>query len=938
MSLTLWAIEAARKNKGQDIVPGSSRHITAEMQTNLQIAKNGITAFDDKLSACIEQLNEIIGGINSNSPDLIDKVSQMSLLNLDIKDEITMSNSTWLRTELIDSRPELKLETSERVLLSEKLTNEKLKSEKLTSERILSSERVLPSEKEPSEPLLPRGNADGGKKALKFPNSQKVEKEEAEFGFEKAEESSGHQVPSDELQSKQTHEVKPETKNGKTDTKSGKTDARLDDIALSPIHIPRTAPLTSPNVDLSFIPIAKSINPQKYSTTEPAGNGEFEGTGNGDYEKIRESVRERTRERDKLHDLRTETGVKAEAEEEESDTSFQAISTAIRKSFAGKLSMGQNTGQLPLHSDQKSDPNALHEAASKIQDTSTVDSANGSRVTSANMTRWERPTYAKRSSVFVALPDREPILYLNSRQSIKVKMEELAPKRDLALPQQGSMAEKLSKAVSESNGDDHVNESSNPVLAFDSFKSSKFGASVNSGEFVASSNTSYSTRSVNLAGSLNLRNTAQRAQARSKQTARKVTKPIEPKFKASSVKMSSIPKISPLKPRGRSRSPVSTKDVNRTTISSQRRFTSRTTESGSPIRREIPKTKLNPRAEKKIENHIVLKREDPSSVESSRSPTKYSYRTDAEKNSPTDYRAISPVLKQEPRSAQKSALPVSTKPTLPLTAKEKQFQNKFLTTTLNPENPPHFTTAKLQQRGPSPVKKSQPAASQKVTGGAVIDHNRKLPSMPLKFEPSSRPKHKISLAITHAQDHRENGAKGGTSPSEKLVNSPKKRERTLTDKLELSSRKSTKRYEPADIHVAPRKRAGGNAVPLPDAARGIFNDDRGKNKGKPNKPSVTPYKAPTLSRKSLANLGAPAASPQYGPNALPDIPSDDEALKKTKYLKSWAQTPQLLRAMKDTRDIDPVDVFGDVPLLKMDEVFESAASRQRGMASPGISP
>lgn len=862
MSSTLWAIEAARKNKGNEILPGSSRHITAEMQTNLEIAKNGILAFNDKLLACVVQLNDIIDGINSGaSPELIEKVAQMSLANYDVKDEnSTMSGNslTWLRSDRSftegPSRPELKLELSEKVLLQsdrQLLSSDALlpkKPDQLTYV-INREEEMPPTVEKPVEADLQQGNEVNGDTARlpPYPENQQTQR---------AEETPVALPPS------------MEPKNAGA--------PKLEEIVtapLSPIHIPRTtAQLTSPNVDLSFIPIANSINPQKF---------------------------------DKTPDVKAEL-------EEESDTSFQAISTAIRKSFAGKLSMGQLAGSLPLYSDYKDMENGLisNELSSNHQDHPTTGSETNSTNKAASQKPRPRQAYAKRSSVFVALPDREPISYLNSRQSIKVKTEEdqLKSKRSLVLPRLTS---------------EHT-------------------------VFQAPEDSSASARSLNIANNLNLRNPNQSAKRTDSKAARSKIKSVSSapgelnlKPKSANLRMGTIPKMSPTKNHVRSRSPVLVGDKSKPPVVTQRRFTSRTTESGSPSRRVLadstPSAISRDGVNGRITNKVVLKREEPSSVESSRSPTKYSYRADlaSDKNSPTDYRALSPVVKEEPKSSQKVVAPIGSRVSKPPTAKEKQFKNRFLTTTLNPENPPQFIAVKSQPRRASPVKKVPSVATERTKIDRKVD--RKIPSVSLKFEPSSRPKQKINLSISHAQEARENTARVGTSPTERLVTSPK-RARTMTDKLELSSRKSIKRLEPVDIHVAPRKRAVGNAVPLPDAARGIFTNDRNKEKRKNKKSLVTPSRAQTMSRKSLADLGATAGSPQYGPNALPDIPSDDEALKSRKYLKSWAETPQLLRAMKENKDLDPVAVFGDVPVLKMDDVFESAASRQRGMASPRISP
>lgn len=870
MSSTLWAIEAAKKNRRNDVVPGTSRYITAEMKTNVDIAKFGISSFSEPLLTCVDQLNDIIDDINAGaSALLLEKVTRLSLAHLDVKEEESMTSrsySKWSQSERSSTeemtRPELKLEMSKKILpLADPIEH--------PAEPFVppAGPNLLPISVLPSLTSEPKESPKSPKLSLE----SHIPANSTANGNEKCSpEKVGTNSSSDLYNRKETR--RQPLSSSKSIPENGKTDDIIS-TALSPIHIPRSvAPLTSPNVDLSFIPIANSINTQKFE------NGP--------------SI------------------VKPELLEE-SDTSFQAISTAIRKSFAGKLSMGQFAGSLPLYSDFRDETDArLNSQDVPPKKTEPIEESDAVSGNVAS-TRKERSIYTKRSSVFVALPDREPISYLNStRQSMKIKTEDLDTKvRSLV-----------------SKGSTSLHREAKP---------SKVA-------------TRPASKLVNIAKNLDLRFPLQSAARHSPPGPRSPTgrrSPSRPKEKNDSsyaaaatvnLRASSIPRISPVRASMRSRSPRGDRERVRSSVHSQKGLSTRTTDSGSPNRDgTVPRGPLLSTASSaRSRNKFSLAIDEASSAQNSRSPTKYNDRTDNEsiKDSPTDYNVITPAVKKEPDILQRLTLPTSasiSKAAKSSSAKEPRLKNRFLTTTLNPENPPQFAP-KTQSKKSSPTKRDPPVLAE----SKVV---RKVPAASLKFEPNSRPKQKINLAISHKQELRESAARGGTSPTERLVTSPKKRQRTTISKLEFSQRKSLKRHpEPADIHVAPRKRAAGNAVPLPDAARGIFTADHNKDKEKRKiqKALITPLRN---RGKSLIDLGN-VNSPGIRPDALPEIPSDDEVLKSKKYLKSWAETPELLKVMKENKDLDPVAVFGDVPVLRMDDVFESAASRQRGMASPKMVP
>ncbi|KAK0506217.1 hypothetical protein EDD18DRAFT_1122489 [Armillaria luteobubalina] len=73
---------------------------------------------------------------------------------------------------------------------------------------------------------------------------------------------------------------------------------------------------------------------------------------------------------------------------------------------------------------------------------------------------------------------------------------------------------------------------------------------------------------------------------------------------------------------------------------------------------------------------------------------------------------------------------------------------------------------------------------------------------------------------------------------------------------------------------------------------------------------------------------------------LPDVPSEysdsddeDRKMKKADELPLWAQSPELRQALENQATINPDDIFGPVPVLRMEEVFRTRASRFRARTS-----
>ncbi|RCK61020.1 hypothetical protein Cantr_08685 [Candida viswanathii] len=122
-----------------------------------------------------------------------------------------------------------------------------------------------------------------------------------------------------------------------------------------------------------------------------------------------------------------------------------------------------------------------------------------------------------------------------------------------------------------------------------------------------------------------------------------------------------------------------------------------------------------------------------------------------------------------------------------------------------------------------------------------------------------------------------------------------------------------------------------NGVALPDAARGVLNKENANKKHL----HQTPTKPTT---KKYGDI-LPATPAQISPGSLPAILSDDDiSAADKKVLQSWAHTPVLRRTIMNNRAIDPTTVFKSNPKIDLKETFENDESVKRGQQSPGPTP
>lgn len=231
--------------------------------------------------------------------------------------------------------------------------------------------------------------------------------------------------------------------------------------------------------------------------------------------------------------------------------------------------------------------------------------------------------------------------------------------------------------------------------------------------------------------------------------------------------------------------------------------------------------------------------------------------------------------------------------------------NKFMVTKLDPRNPPTFVPSRVLEQ------KLSPNTGGRAAFGALPDLQRspKNPVSGMKFSSHSLHSKDLDVAVSESTNAPHNTNAFG-SPR-KTPGSPRKAD--ALKRLEKTKPSSSAGQNTGMLSkLVTRRKPAGNAVPLPDAARGHFVKDRPREK--------TGVEQKTPRRK-------PERSSPATKNELPDIPSDDELLRRTKYLKSWAATPEILRVLNEKPAPDPRTIFGDIPVLDIDEIFSSIAPK-----------
>ncbi|PSK40699.1 hypothetical protein C7M61_000347 [Candidozyma pseudohaemuli] len=880
MSSCLWATEAARR-KRKPLFPGSSRFNASELHHGVQKTRDGVASMQELISPLASDLNSFIDLLNNGDKEKVllhvEYMESTKLESVPVESSMDESSSR-LWSAGGSATPDLTTVKTERfentLLLAEAIRSEvrdELKENENKGMRRAST--VEPVKKEPT-----RVEADVDEEE---PSEKEEEDEENQFNAVNIEESNGK--------------------------------ANLPDQISSATNIPEETPVGAslPNLLRRISKLEIREEPENESISQEQIEHQEQPTSppqltSDKPNQLEEPPKEQKSVRVKVED----------SDSEVSDTSFQAISSAIRKSFAGKVSMGQSeqAAQSPGLSKKNSLGYSRRSSGKNYvrikQESDEMRSRDSGSLLTAKTAPSVTNRVSKRTSVFVSLPSREPISYLsNKRQSIKVKVEEpdkSIPTVNLALTQAANQPSvRPSKIPVDITNDRRDAPSTKSLSKPTGAKASLAEPTKNSDTILQDSETktklsrAASSRSPTKHSSpLYAASMRSRSKPGSSQSSR-TTNLGSPQHGPPRLSTSER------KPRSRSRSPV--KALQKNTISPRK---TPTVQQRSPLR-----------ASRRTSPDKVPQL---SSAPSSRSPTRYgngelsgdepgrySVATSASASTPGGTK-LSEGLQMAPSSTglTKSAQKLG---------KEKRSQNKFLTTTLNPQQPPQFNPVKTRIKNPSPIKRFLDTDAEKerielkerrMRMNELAANKVALPPLGNNFNESKK-----SLQATRR------------SPPRKRAPSPVKREPLPSRDEARASNKIRKLGETESVGLSRRRAAVGNAQPLPEAARGRFVRERAKEKPKIEE-KRTPIRPSGRSTKTPIRVGV-SGSPAIRGDALPEIPSDDESLKKQKYFKNWANTPELQKLIQSNHKLNPAEIFGEVSDLRMDEVFESTSGDKK---------
>lgn len=600
-----------------------------------------------------------------------------------------------------------------------------------------------------------------------------------------------------------------------------------------------------------------------------------------------------------------------DSDSEVSDTSFQAISSAIRKSFAGKVSMGQSEQAVQSPGLSKNSLGYSRRSSGRNyvkikQESDETRSRDSESLLTAKAPPSVTNRVSKRTSVFVSLPSREPISYLsNKRQSIKVKVEE----PDKSLPP-------INLALTQATNQPSVRPSKIPV---DITNDRRDAASTKGLSKPANAKTSLAQPIKN--SDLIVQDSEMKTKLSKSASSRSPTKHSSPLYAASmrsrskpgssqSSRTTNLgspphgpPRLSTSErvPRSRSRSPV--KGLQQSTISPRK---TPTVQQRSSLRARRASPEKVPQL---------------SSAPSSRSPTRYG-NGELSGDEPGRYSVATSASTPGGTKLSEGLLmaPSSTGLTKSLqnSGKEKRSQNKFLTTTLNPQNPPQFNPVKTRIKNPSPIKRFLDTDAEK----------ERIELKERRMRMNELAANKVALPPLGTDNvDSEKSLQPRKSPPRKRAPSPMKREILPSRDDARASHKIRKLGDTESVGHSRRRAAVGNAQPLPEAARGRLVRERAKEKPKIEE-KRTPIRPSGRSTKTPVRVGV-SGSPAIRGDALPEIPSDDESLRKQKYFKNWANTPELQKLIRSNHKLNPAEIFGEVSDLRMDEVFESTSGDKK---------
>lgn len=999
-----WAINAS-KSKRNEVVPGTSAFFQNELILSSAATRDNTKSMFDSLT---ENMNHLTSLVKTLQGDLVEALWDQLL---ELSPEKTHDDTQSLQLSQTTTNIESDIKSTTDLLVSsnhiDKVTVDKNLQTFNSTVLIVDKEKpkntllIPPPEPTPSSPTNSTNN--GEKSTPSSPATNNVEKP----------------IP--------------------TTLHSSPTPVKVPKLPIPPVELFQTSnplpssspargygfPNTSPNADLSFIPIASTINPNKRIISNPTTN----------FEKGAVSTSKPSKS---IHTLLASEDQNEEPEPD-FDDSFQAISTAIRKSIAGKLSISHNLRNTLLPVDIKNESDDTAKESNKYE--SHIPSTSSINVKNDPFQSAKKPMHnrtPKRTSVFVSLPSREPLSGMSSsvRHSVKLKDEDSvsssllqrleASKDDRTTSHQPSYSRRNTThpEVLDSNyirhsmkGKSSANEietdkpkptteissqKSRSILTISAIRKNLINVDSkpdlgpqHESTPIKKSEPSTATANDFLRRSRNVfMNYGPKPLS---QSSSKKSSP-EPKSKGSdlpsSAKLGFLSRDRELKP---SRTTIPKSPILSSAKSSSRSKSPVRSRSKSPdksIRNvpSLPPRKVSP----------IRKYSSASSRNSSRSPTRYGRNLEiSAKNSPTDYKSVlvtseskSKILKEKvtadvvtrllaptTSSAAKRVSLNSPSVVKELRKTDHTIRNKFLTTSLDPKNPPQLNM--LLSKAPllpplSPVRRN---ALPHDDNGRLLRHkDMKIKSLMAERQEAAtqRVKQKIVNPLTHKTDNKINNNQKLSSTANTVL--PERKSSHAVSKGRVATKQANvqTKLEPAvkltttKVNLKPTKRpnenlvesefksikrgpAHGNSVPLPEEARGkIRRDAKSVSQTPSNKRKATALRITLDSTKSGYEKTTPKAIPfakdratdilstpaavQYTPDDLPEILSDDDEQRSKKYLQVWASTPELKRIMEEKKHVDPVSIFGEVPPLNMDDIFESQASRLRGRPSPSHSP
>lgn len=256
----------------------------------------------------------------------------------------------------------------------------------------------------------------------------------------------------------------------------------------------------------------------------------------------------------------------------------------------------------------------------------------------------------------------------------------------------------------------------------------------------------------------------------------------------------------------------------------------------------------------------------------------------------------------------------------------KPERNKFLTTTLIPT-----TGGNNKAKEVSPIKlKSEPYRFPKLETSSIPTLKM---SMMEKRSETTLSKTRQKYIIKPTNTFKRKSELGKEKHEHSII--PQHTHLSEDQKLETNPQTtlgSTTQDRKSEQRIKRIKTANG--VALPEAARGLLNKDNA------NKKSIASVAiTPARDEIRVGNNVLPVTPTRISPRNLPEIDSDEEGdFSKKKILQPWADSPILRRSIAASRSIDPATVITNNPKIDLHETFQSVVSAKRGQESPAATP